>query len=119
MEKAQPIATALLDLMKGELASTLEHRQHVVCVPAVGRLSRSLSRLDPPLELTPDALKQYAPVLDQANPMGPMYVPELVAKQVCYPRGTECCQGEICWSVHQGKQLGLQLWPPQLAQKGQ
>jgi hypothetical protein len=115
-ERAKLLAPLLKQLLDQRLEGTLDSRRRVPCMEAVGRLSRSLSRCDPPVELTAEALQPFLPVMDLADPMAPMFVPEAAAKQACYQKEEAFCSMEICWSVHRRKQLGQQLWPPQLVQ---
>ena len=111
---AKKITPLLMESMERLLAASFPTQQRQPCESTLARLGRSISRMDPPLELTLEALQPYMPVPDPVDPMRPMYVPEVMAKQACFtPRdGGECCKKEVCWSVSQRKLANAQLWPP-------
>ena len=86
---AEKIAALLKESIREVMEAKLPGQARQVCEKAVGRLGKTLSRLDPPMQLTREAVERYMPV-PHANGLDPMYVPEKTAKAACYkPKGEE------------------------------
>ena len=74
-----------------------------------------LSRLNPPMEITAEAVREYMPVPHATCPeSAPMWIPVETAKAACYdPKGGgDCCKHEVCWSVKEHRVKNTMNWPP-------
>ena len=85
-ELASKIAELLKTSIQSVLDGALPGQDVEVCEKTAGRLGKVLSRLNPPMELTAEAVKGYMPVPHATEPeSAPMRIPVETAKAACYP----------------------------------